>query len=445
MTRGNHFFILFLAALLFLSCPAWAAQDQAGEKCLTCHKKNMPGLYNQWKDSKHAQNDVMCLDCHSADEGDADAFKHSGELIATLVTPKDCSLCHEKESEEVSNSYHATAGEILDSNDAYLAHVAGGQPAAMTGCESCHGGVVKIDPEARNKLSIETWPNSGIGRLNPDGSKGSCTACHTRHVFSKAQARQPEVCSKCHLGPDHPQKEVYEESKHGNAYYTNTDKMNLESESWIAGVDYYAAPTCATCHMSATQKQVLTHDVGERISWTLRPIISKKKDDWETKRKNMQDVCNACHGRTFAKNHYYQLDGLVGLYNEKFARPASEIIALLREKKVFKNPASFSNKVEWTFWELWHHEGRRARHGAAMMGPDYTWWHGIYEVAQHFYFKFLPEALEYDDPDVNAYIQTLLTEDPMHTWLSQSTPELKEAIRSGKIQEVYKKLFPEKK
>jgi hypothetical protein len=220
--------------------------------------------------------------------------------------------------------------------------------------------------------------------------------------------------------------------------------MNLESESWIAGVDYYAAPTCATCHMSATRKQGLTHDVGKRISWTLRPIISKKKDDWETKRKNMLDVCSACHGGTFAKNHYYQLDGLVGLYNEKFARPASEIIALLREKKVFKNPASFSNKVEWTFWEIWHHEGRRARHGAAMMGPDYTWWHGIYDVAQHFYFKFLPEALEYDDPDVNTYIQTMLTEDPMHTWLNKSTPELKEAIRSGKIQEVYKKLFPKK-
>jgi hypothetical protein len=29
-----------------------------------------------------------------------------------------------------------------------------------------------------------------------------------------------------------------------------------------------------------------------------------------------------------------------------------------------------------------HHEGRRARHGAAMMGADYTQWHGFYEVAQ---------------------------------------------------------------
>ena len=27
----------------------------------------------------------------------------------------------------------------------------------------------------------------------------------------RAQARQPETCGKCHLGPDHPQKEIYEE------------------------------------------------------------------------------------------------------------------------------------------------------------------------------------------------------------------------------------------
>jgi len=424
----------------------WAQEEQGdpGEKCQACHQKGSPGLYNQWASSKHAENGVGCIECHGAEEADADAFKHGGALIATLVTPKDCGQCHEQESEETGGSYHATAGEILDSNDAYLAHVAGGSPAAITGCESCHGAVVKLDPESRNKLSSQTWPNSGIGRLNPDGSKGSCSACHARHAFSSAQARQPEVCSKCHLGPDHPQKEVYEESKHGNAYYTNIDKMNLASETWIAGVDYYAAPTCATCHMSATKKQPVTHDVGQRISWTLRPIISKKKNDWEQKRDNMLNVCTACHGKRFPQNHYYQFDALVELYNEKFARPASEIMTLLRDNQALKNPASFSNQIEWTFWELWHHEGRRARHGASMMGPDYAWWHGIYEVAQHFYFKLLPEALAYDDPDVNAYIDQMLKIDPMHTWLSRPTAELKQEIRSGKIQEAYQELFKKK-
>jgi len=441
MKKITLFSILLIFAFFCANSVAFGIQEESGSKCFACHEKITPGLFNQWAGSKHAENDVTCFDCHGAEENDPDAFLHNKVYVATLVTPKDCGNCHDTESVEVSNSYHATAGEILDSNDAYLAYVAGGSPAVITGCESCHGAKVKIDPESPNKLAAETWPNSGIGRQNPDGSKGSCSACHSRHAFSKAQARQPEACSKCHLGPDHPQKEVYEESKHGNVYYTNIDRMNLNAENWVVGVDYAAAPTCATCHMSATQKQALTHDVGQRISWTLRPIISKKKEDWEKKRSNMLNVCGACHGKRFAKNHYYQFDALVTLYNEKFAKPASEIIGMLRNKKLFKNPASFSNKIEWTFWELWHHEGRRARHGAAMMGPDYTWWHGMYEVAQHFYFKFIPEALQYNDPGINAHIENLLQTDPMHSWLSQSTEDLKKAIRSGKIQEIYKKMF----
>ena len=29
-----------------------------------------------------------------------------------------------------------------------------------------------------------------------------------------------------------------------------------------------------------------------------------------------------------------------------------------------------------------------------MMGPDYTHWHGTYEVAKHFYSKMIPELKE---------------------------------------------------
>jgi hypothetical protein len=29
-----------------------------------------------------------------------------------------------------------------------------------------------------------------------------------------------------------------------------------------------------------------------------------------------------------------------------------------------------------------------------MMGPDYTHWHGTYEVAKHFYSKYIPELQE---------------------------------------------------
>ncbi len=438
----NKVLVLGSLLLMFLVALAGAATDPESVegKCLTCHKEKSPGLYKQWYASEHARHNVTCMDCHQAERGDADAYDHEGGLIATLVTPKDCGRCHEKEMLEVDASHHSTAGQILESNDAYLAHAAGGFQAAIMGCESCHGSKVLIDENMPNKLDKTTWPNSGIGRLNPDGSKGSCNACHTRHAFDKAQARRPESCSKCHLGPDHPQKEVYEESKHGNAYYTHIDDMNLDADRWVVGEDYYEAPTCATCHMSATNKQTITHDVGDRLSWNLRAPVSKKMKDWEAKREAMEDVCLACHGQTFVDGHYYQLDGLVHLYNEKFAKPAKAIIGKVKELGLLENPAAFSNTIEWEYWELWHHEGRRARHGAAMMGPDYTWWHGFYDIAHNFYFKFLPEARHYDNPEVNAMVDEVLA-DPMHSWLGRPTGDIKADIESGKMPDDYRKLF----
>ena len=437
----NKVLLISLLLTFPLSNQALAEDASEGGKCMTCHKDKTPGMYREWRKSKHAMNDVTCISCHEADAKDKDAFQHYGATIATLVTPKDCGNCHDDEFQQVDRSHHATAGQILESNDAYLAHAAGGFPVAIAGCENCHGSKVKIDPKAPNKLHKDSWPNSGIGRINPDGSRGSCTACHSRHRFAKADARRPEACGKCHLGPDHPQKEIYEESKHGNAYRAHIDEMNFKSDKWVVGQDYSAAPTCATCHMSASPKVKVTHDVGERISWTLRPAVSTMKTGWEKKRQTMKGVCTSCHGGNFVDGHYRQFDGVVQLYNNKFAVPAGKIMDLIKKKNLLKRKAAFGNKIEWIYWEIWHHEGRRARHGAAMMGPDYTWWHGIYEVAQHFYFKFLPAARKLKDKEVDAMIDKLIKDDPMHSWLTRSTKEIKDDIRSGKMQQLYKDFF----
>jgi len=95
--------------------------------------------------------------------------------------------------------------------------------AVVNGCWQCHGSEVKVMKDG--SLDPATWPNTGIGRINPDKSRGSCSACHSRHKFSVEQARNPENCGKCHMGPDHPQEEIYYESKHGIAFHANKDKM----------------------------------------------------------------------------------------------------------------------------------------------------------------------------------------------------------------------------
>ena len=91
--------------------------------------------------------------------------------------------------------------------------------------------------------------------------------------------------------------------------------------------------------------------------------------------------------------------------------------------------------MQWVFYELWHHEGRRARHGASMMGPDYTHWHGMYEVSKHFYEKFLPAVIETassKSPELRKKYEekvAALLAQPEHIWLKGLKPEEAEALR----------------
>lgn len=408
---------------------AWGLPEMSKETraCVECHKTENTPIYQQWGSSKHYRANVGCYECHAAKEGEPDAFMHEGQWIATIVSPKDCARCHSKEAQEFADSHHSKGARILGSLDNTLAEVVEGNrgmvtpafqggvsAAAVSGCWQCHGVEVKVLPGG--KLDPATWPNTGIGRINPDGSEGSCAACHSRHSFSSEQARNPDNCGKCHMGPDHPQMEIYYESKHGIAYRAHKDKLNLDSAKWVVGEDYSQAPTCATCHMSATPARPATkdrparpglrvsHDVGMRISWNNRPAISIRPEvsdakmglpganvNWETRRNNMKMVCLNCHGQQWVDNFYKQYDSLIDLYHDKFARPG---LALMEAAKPLLKQPEFSNKIDFTWYEIWHHEGRRARHGVSMMGPDYTHWHGTYEVAKHFYSKMVPELEE---------------------------------------------------
>lgn len=76
-----------------------------------------------------------------------------------------------------------------------------------------------------------------------------------------------------------------------------------------------------------------------------------------------------------------------------------------------------------------------------MMGPDYTHWHGTYEVAKHFYSKYVPELEELVDKnqastdpakkDAAAKLGKLLDEtlnSANHQWyLNRMSPEEKAA------------------
>jgi len=409
--------LLIIPALAFSQTTIPAELSEESQECIMCHLSETRSVYEEWGESKHFRANVGCYECHQAKKGDTDLFKHEGHNISIIVSPKDCARCHPNEVREFDESHHSKAGLILGSLDNFLADIVegdfnfyGGSALTVSGCKQCHGSIVDVNKDGT--LKPTDWPNSGMGRINPDGSNGACSACHQRHAFSAAQARRPENCGKCHLGPDHPQKEIYEESKHGIAFAAYEDKLNMDSPKWVLGEDYTAAPTCATCHMSAARTRdgellPVTHDVGMRISWNNRPPVSTRpeladkklgltkgaKVNWQTRRATMKQVCGVCHTQSYVNNFYVQYDGVVNLYNSKFAEPGLEIMALLYENKLISD-LKFDELVEWTWWEIWHHEGRVARHGASMMAPDYTHWHGLYEVAKHWYSKFIPELRE---------------------------------------------------
>jgi hydroxylamine dehydrogenase len=476
--------ILAGALLLFGANPALAAVDAPPKEisdetreCVTCHKKYNPGITQQWGASKHYRSHVGCYECHKADEGDPDAYIHDDEKvkkhISIIVSPKDCANCHEKEAQQNSESHHVKAGRILASLDNLLAEVVegnsalitegfpeGNSSAAVLGCWQCHGSRVKVLDEGR--LDPATWPNTGIGRINPDGSEGSCTACHARHQFSAAQAREPDACGKCHLGPDHPQKEIYDESKHGIQYAAHKEDMKLDNPKWIPGEDFFSGPTCSTCHMGATRKQDVNHNVGLRISWNNRPPVSVRPEitdekmgspsaavKWEERRDNMKDVCSACHSEDYIDAFYIQYDGLVTLYNEKFAKPGK---ALMDVAKPLLKPAKFSNKLDWTWFELWHHEGRRARHGASMMGPDITHWLGTYDLAKTFYTRMVPELEELiaegaasKDAKKKAAAKALqakldeVLNSSNHMWYLDKLTDKQKALRKAAVEDFKKK------
>jgi hydroxylamine dehydrogenase len=389
--RGFVGAVAVLIGAMCMAVPARAAETSGSEACLACHTSSTPGVVSLWQSSKHFGAKVGCVECHRAQPGTRpDVQEHYGQQIVVLVTPKDCGRCHAGEAKEFQSSRHARAAQFIGSLDNVLGEMVGGPPAVDVGCRQCHGSTVKAGPDG--KLDPTTWPNTGMGRVNPDGSLGTCSACHARHAFSVAQARQPENCGKCHLGPDHPQQEIYNESKHGILYRAEQSHMNLDRPGgkWVPGKDY-SYPTCATCHASATTTQPVTHDVGTRISWTLRPAISTKLENAEKNRAQMKEVCGSCHASGFTDSFYRQYDSLVVLYNDKFAIPAKKVMDELTADKLL-TPTPFDDKLEWTYYLLWHHAGRRARHGAAMSGPDYAWWHGLFEVADQFYNEFLPEA-----------------------------------------------------
>ncbi len=379
---------------------------EVGRECVDCHKNENPGIINDWKDSRHAHAGVTCIDCHEVNADSPMATQHESLVgtdvfISVLVPPSTCARCHPAETQQFDESGHFRAYHQIIPNDSLHAlvnvhegrnHPEFGGAANETGCMQCHGTEIKLDEN--NRPTADTWPNMGMGNIYPDGSTGNCSTCHTRHKFSIVEARKPNACASCHLGPDHPDIEIFENSKHGHIYLTDSEDWIWDSapDTWEPGD--YRAPTCATCHMSGIGELNTTHNITERLYWNLwakrsevrssDDVLSPLLGDGEAGREKMKLVCSSCHSALHTDGFFTQGDKAVNLYNEVYYDTAEAWRVELEEKGLLKeNP--WTDEFQKIYYYLWHHEGRRARQGAMMGGPDYAHWHGFFELQQDLY------------------------------------------------------------
>ncbi len=392
--RRRRFVTVVLGA-----CATWGLGVAAAgaAPCVACHKQLTPGIVADWQISKHAANEVDCPVCHGeAHQSAADAAK------ATLPSPDTCGNCHPDQVVQFRKGKHAAAWAAMKAMP--TAHA---QPAAlMEGLKGC-GGCHKLGVKSEAELNELRPPGVGFGRA-------ICDACHTRHAFSLAEARQPQACQTCHMGFDHPQWEMYSTSKHGVRFLLRQNKTLPETA---------AAPACQTCHMPDGDHEVRTAwgFLGVRLSlpedeqWSadrvtilqalgaLDPdgqptarldvikaadVARQSQESWQKERDKMIKICTHCHAPTFAKGELAKGDEMIRSSDHLLAEAIRTVAALYQDGVLPRRPTyDYSFPDLLTFHDaptvieqklfVMHLEHRmRAFQGVFHANPDYALWYG---------------------------------------------------------------------
>ncbi|WP_320172906.1 multiheme c-type cytochrome [Maridesulfovibrio sp.] len=376
---------------------------EEAKNCIECHSQKTPGIVENWKNGKMGHASISCYDCHVVEKdspmaSQCEGLRGTDIYTSPMVSSSTCGRCHPREVEQFLKSSHAELSNKIINDTPWTkrliyyeegAQSLGVKPGSATNivprnsCQACHGANVELGPD--NKPINMTWPGGHSTRY-PDGSLGNCGTCHTRHEFSVAEARKPEACGSCHLGPDHPQIEIYEASKHGQLFSVHGEEWNFEAapETWEPGD--YDAPTCAVCHMSGIGELSTTHNINERLTWNLwAPRTEKRtgeRGDGLKGDKEMRKACKGCHSSLHSNVAFEIRDETINLYNVYWDKTAEMNKELAEKNLLGKDPLSdgFLQLKQY----LYMYAGRRARQGAAMAGADMAQLQGLYTIVKVF-------------------------------------------------------------
>ncbi len=479
---------LVALALVMLHGPRPALSDEppmssATQECLNCHGSMHPGIVESWQQSRHALTvpskaaeapnlsrkvsaenlpdelkgvSVGCAECHTLrQKSHQDTFDHNGYSVHVAVSPADCATCHRIEGEQFDRNLMAHAYSNLVDNSVYqlLVQSINGVPSFDKGkvslapasqatseesCLYCHGTKLAVKGKKTRSTDmgdmefpeISGWPNQGVGRINLDGSRGACTACHPRHNFSMEAARKPYTCQECHVGPDVPAYKVYEASKHGNLYSTHGKEWNFRSLPWTVGKDF-TAPTCAACHISllvdTEGKMVIerSHEMRDRMPYRIfglvyahshpkmsgTAVIKNKaglqlptdfdgteasqflldEQERQAAQKLMQASCLTCHDQSWVDGHWSRFVNTIQATNAT-TRTATQIMMEIWKLGLATNHekggSPFDEFVEKVWSDLWLFYANTVRFASAMGGGgDY----GVFAEGRYHMMKTVRE------------------------------------------------------
>jgi hydroxylamine dehydrogenase len=354
-----------------------ASLVRASGKCAECHSQQQYSVVHEYEMSRHAQRGINCLECHQPAAGQQKK-EHHGFVVATKLSAGNCRSCHESIYQEFLRSRHAAPSWAAVFGEAGL------KPEQVDFSERFQPGGTRRPPHPLIAIEGGSATTSGcaqchsVGRPNDDGTIGTCTACHTRHTASVAIARLPATCGQCHLGPDHSQLEIYEESKHGVMFHAQESQLKLDAPPKSLTTRDMFVPTCATCHMSGINGQKVTHDPSERLSYYLADPITKPRPNHDRGQAAMKQICTQCHAPALIDRVYAEAEKVVATTNQR-VQTASDIMTSLRKDGVLSG-TPFSQPIDFVYFDLWHYDGRTSKHGAFMGGADFIQWHGNYPM-----------------------------------------------------------------
>jgi len=473
-------FFVCLGLFLFQIQHSAAAElpiSDATSECVDCHASVHPGIVQDWRNSRHAgitPKDAMaveglarkvsssrvpdnlkgtvvgCAECHMLrPKAHADTFEHNGYDIHVVVSPADCATCHSEEATQYAENLMSHAYDNLAENPLYqklqrsiigikkrdqdrLTYEAAEDATKAEACYYCHGTKLKVtgkeirDTEAAGELEfpvIAGWPNQGVGRVNLDGSLGSCSACHTRHAFSIEMARKPYTCKECHVGPDVPAFKVYAASKHGNIFSAMHQSWDFNAVPWTIGKDF-TAPTCAACHVSLLvngDEEVVserTHQMNNRLPWRIFGLVYahphpqnpdttviRNKDgqplptsldgtpaadflinakEQDKRRKSMQAACLNCHATPWVKGHWQRFESTIHETNRDTRIATGIMQDSWQGGYADSNNNPFDEAIEKKWTDVWQFYANGIRFASAMGGGgDYgVYADGRYQLSQ---------------------------------------------------------------